>query len=112
MTIEDAKSIQETDFIPNMDTVRGEFIFLLDRSGSMQGGRIEKAKQALVFFIRSLPKYSYFNVVSFGTRFKTLFDSSRKYDDSSAQSAIKSVSQFSADMDGTEIAEPLKKILT
>jgi len=55
-----------------MSKSKGEFIFLLDRSGSMSGIRIEKAKEALIFFLKSLPSDSYFNVVSFGTNFSFL----------------------------------------
>ena len=54
-------------------------MFLIDRSGSMYGERIEKAKEALVIFLKSLPKDSYFNVYSFGSEYKTLFAMSKKY---------------------------------
>ena len=48
-----------------------EFIFLIDRSGSMYWGEkpIKTAKEALKLFLHSLPDGSYFNVVSFGSHF-------------------------------------------
>lgn len=57
-------------------------MFLLDRSGSMGGKRIEKAKEALILFIKSLPQDTYFNVVSFGSGSNKLFNpNSVKYGD-------------------------------
>ncbi len=38
-----------------MATAKAEFIFLLDRSESMEGSRISAAKNALKIFIKSLP---------------------------------------------------------
>ena len=32
----------------------------------MDGSRLEKAKQALILFLKSLPLDSYYNIVSFG----------------------------------------------
>jgi uncharacterized protein with von Willebrand factor type A (vWA) domain len=51
-----------------------EFIFVLDRSGSMSGQRIEMAKEAALFFLKSLPANARFNVVSFGSDFRCMFD--------------------------------------
>ena len=47
----------------------------------MKGKRIEKAKEALVLFIKSLPEDIYFNVVSFGNKSQPLFTNSSKYND-------------------------------
>ena len=45
----------------------------------MNGQRIEKARQALVVFLKSLPEDSFFNVVSFGSSSEKLFPSTVKY---------------------------------
>ena len=49
---------------------------MIDRSGSMYWGEksIKTAKEALKLFLHSLPDGSYFNVVSFGSGFKYLFE--------------------------------------
>ena len=59
-----------------MNSVKGDYVFLLDRSGSMSGARIEKAKEALILFLKSLPEDSYFNVVSFGSKSIKMFEKS------------------------------------
>lgn len=76
MEVEDAKKYakegKEQEF--NMSKIRAEYIFLIDRSGSMDGERITKAKEALIVFLKSLPEQSYFNVVSFGSNYELLFE--------------------------------------
>jgi uncharacterized protein with von Willebrand factor type A (vWA) domain len=56
-----------------MDSVQGEYLFLLDRSGSMGGTRIKNAQKALILFLKSLPINTYFNIIGFGTTFHKLF---------------------------------------
>ena len=87
----------ETD----VSDAKGEFIFLLDRSGSMGGQNIQKAKQALVFFLKSLPQDTYFNVVSFGSTWRQMFKESQKYTDEFIDITISQVKAFEADMGGT-----------
>ncbi len=71
-----------------LGTAANEFIFILDRSGSMEGARIEQAKLALLIFLKSLPPGSYFNVVSFGSSYSQLFEQSQPYEDNIVRNAI------------------------
>jgi hypothetical protein len=81
LSISDAykASVEGKTLEGEIDSARGEYVFLLDRSGSMSGGRIEKAKEALILFIKSLPQDTYFNVISFGSGSQPLFNESRRY---------------------------------
>lgn len=62
-----------------------EYIFLVDRSGSMgpwnrSGGRIDMARKALVVLLRSLPSTSTsFNIASFGSSVESLWPTSQPY---------------------------------
>jgi uncharacterized protein with von Willebrand factor type A (vWA) domain len=47
----------KTDYV---DAERGRYVFLLDRSGSMQGRKMNLAKEALRVFIQSIPAESEF----------------------------------------------------
>ncbi|CAG8459703.1 11743_t:CDS:10 [Diversispora eburnea] len=49
---------------------------IIDRSGSMSGDPIKKAKEALELILRSLPEDCIFNVVSFVSKFTSLFPES------------------------------------
>ncbi|SCV70552.1 BQ2448_3314 [Microbotryum intermedium] len=88
-----------------------EYLFLVDRSGSMGGDRISMAKKALVVLLRSLPsrKGTQFNLVSFGSQHEALWKSgSRVYDQATLDRATKLVDSMDADFGGTEMKAALE----
>jgi hypothetical protein len=65
-----------------------EYIFVIDRSGSM-GGFIRFAQDALTILLKSLPeKGTCFNVASFGSQYETLWEESRPYGSESLSEAV------------------------
>jgi len=46
------------------------FVFILDRSGSMEGKNMVVAREALKLFMQSLPTDCQFSIISFGDRFE------------------------------------------
>uniref|UniRef100_A0A8C6WRX5 VIT domain-containing protein n=1 Tax=Neogobius melanostomus TaxID=47308 RepID=A0A8C6WRX5_9GOBI len=91
---------------PDMSTSIGEFVCLLDRSGSMSGDRLD----TLLFLLKSLPLGCYFNIYSFGSSFEQIFPKSVEYKQKTMEEALKKVEKMQADLDGTEILAPLKHI--
>lgn len=92
LSLDDAykASVKGTPVDIDIENAKGEYIFLLDRSGSMKGPRIEKAKQALILFIKSLPADTFFNVISFGNESKELFrGDSVRYTNKNVETAVK-----------------------
>ena len=63
------------NFFPEFDNIDAacEFIFLVDRSGSMSGGFINSARETLILFLKSLPVGCNFNIIGFGSRYEKLF---------------------------------------
>lgn len=45
----------------------------------MEGIRIEKAKQSLILFLKSLPEDCTFNIISFGSNVEKMFDVAEAY---------------------------------
>ncbi|CAG5895500.1 unnamed protein product [Menidia menidia] len=97
----------------------GEFVFLMDRSGSMscpinnqkqQETRISSARDTLLLLLKSLPMGCYFNIYSFGSRFEHIFPTSVEYSEKTMEDALKKVEQMQANLGGTEILQPLRHI--
>ncbi|XP_017563343.2 von Willebrand factor A domain-containing protein 5B1 [Pygocentrus nattereri] len=91
--------------------VQGEFIFLIDRSGSMSGVNINRVKDAMVVILKSLFPACLFNIIGFGSTFKTLFATSQSYDEESLAAACEYMRKIRADMGGTNLLAPLNWIL-
>ncbi|THG94547.1 hypothetical protein EW026_g6946 [Hermanssonia centrifuga] len=113
----------------NLPTVSGqEYIFLVDRSGSMGGDRIETARRALVMLLRCLPSQgTRFNIFSFGRCCDSLWQKSMPYDVSTLEIAVLQVlckrntehffsqtmhiDDMQANYGGTRIQTALNKVL-
>ncbi|XP_064161735.1 von Willebrand factor A domain-containing protein 5B1-like isoform X1 [Anguilla rostrata] len=90
---------------------QGEFIFLIDRSGSMSGVNIGRVKEAMLVILKSLVPACLFNIVGFGSTFKSLFPSSQSYGEESVGVACEHIKKLRADMGGTNLLAPLSWIL-
>ncbi|XP_055271958.1 von Willebrand factor A domain-containing protein 5A [Moschus berezovskii] len=111
-------------FYPNIPEAQpsiacGEFIFLMDCSGSMQSPmrkqsksqlRIDVAKETLILLLKSLPLGCYFNIYEFGSTYEAFFPKSVKYAQSTVEEALRRVKLMRANLRGTEILTPLQHI--
>ena len=92
----------------NIPNIAPEIVFVVDRSGSMEG-KIDTLVAALKIFLKSLPANgTKFNICSFGSHFDFLFKKSKTYDQSSLNEALQHLQGFSANYGGTEMLEPVK----
>ncbi|XP_030363434.1 von Willebrand factor A domain-containing protein 5B1 isoform X2 [Strigops habroptila] len=96
---------------PGLRKAQGEFIFLIDRSRSMSGVNINCVKDALLVILKSLMPACLFNVIGFGSTFKTLFPASQTYCEESLAIACESIKRIRADMGSTNILSPLKWVI-
>lgn len=111
------KSIKESKVNSHNDGETGEFIFVVDCSGSMQSycdgdiqqTRIESAKETLVLLLKSLPLGCKFNIISFGSSFRPCFPESKDYCQQSLDEALAHV-KVMCDLGGTEILGPLQHV--
>ncbi|XP_042153524.1 von Willebrand factor A domain-containing protein 5A isoform X1 [Oncorhynchus tshawytscha] len=100
-------------------TSLGEFLFVVDRSGSMScpmhnesvaQDRIGSARDTLLLLLKSLPMGCYFNIIGFGSRYESFFTKSVEYSQKTMDEALQKVKAMRADLGGTEILQPLKHI--
>jgi hypothetical protein len=91
-------------------TTAQEYIFVLDCSGSMTGGRIQRAKECLQVYLHSLPFDGYFNIVCFGSNYRVMWDKSKPVNQENIDSAVEYTNGVDADLGGTEMSRALNWI--
>ncbi|XP_067388362.1 von Willebrand factor A domain-containing protein 5A-like [Emydura macquarii macquarii] len=106
------------EVVPGQSPAR-EFLFLLDRSGSMECAmdgrdgspqRIDSAKETLVLLLKSLPLGCYFNIYGFGSKFESFYPQSVQYTQQTMAESLQRIQRLQADLGGTEILAPLQAI--
>ncbi|KAI0401439.1 von Willebrand factor type A domain-containing protein [Xylaria palmicola] len=86
----------------------GEIIFVVDRSGSMEG-KMENLRSAMHFFLKGIPVGRLFNIWCFGSHYQPLWARSQEYGQESLQLALEFVDKdFHANMGGTELLPALE----
>ena len=101
-------TIDDDDPKLDIENFSGNFVFIVDRSGSMWGDRIEMAKESLIYFLKSLPDtHSKFNIISFGSTYEKIFDNFVDITEENINKAIEVSNKFDADLGGTELIQPL-----
>ena len=101
-------TIDENDPKLDIENFAGNFVFIVDRSGSMWGDRIEMAKESLIYFLKSLPNTkSKFNIISFGSTYQTIFENFVDITEDNINKAMEESNKFGADLGGTELIQPL-----
>lgn len=79
------------------------FIFIIDRSGSMSGTSMTTAIKALKLFLKSLDEGNKFNIISFGSNHKYLYDEDQIISDDVITKTLEEISKFKSDFGGTEL---------
>ncbi len=79
--------VEKTEAKPQPKTV----VFVLDRSGSMSGKKIEQAREALKFVLNNLRDDDLFNIIVYDDRVESFRPELQRYDSRSRQDAIRYV---------------------
>ena len=102
--------IDEKSMFRSVENGKYEFIFLIDRSGSMMGAQIDNARRALELLLNSLPMDCYFNIYGFGSTWRRFYRDSVKYSKETFNESKSMVKHIQADMGGTEMNAVLEAI--
>ncbi|KAL7717560.1 VWFA domain-containing protein [Entamoeba marina] len=103
--------IASSTFVNHEEEGDIEVIFVCDRSGSMGGSGIEALRETLQLFLRQLPLGCKFNIISFGSRFDSMFSNVVEYNDKILKEASKEVESFGSNYGGTNMYGPLEQAM-
>lgn len=92
---------------------RKEYCFIVDRSGSMSGSLMRQAKECLLSLIQQLPSNCSFNICSFGSRHRLLWEYNgsyvaKEYTEDNIAEAKQHIESMEANFGGTELKIPLE----
>ncbi|TGZ59488.1 hypothetical protein CRM22_009053 [Opisthorchis felineus] len=85
-----------------------ELVFVIDRSGSMDGSGIKSAAEALLLMLKSLPIGCRFQIIGFGNTHELLFREPVEYNDRTLARALAYQKSLKANMGGTLVLPALK----
>ncbi|CAF3520617.1 unnamed protein product [Fusarium graminearum] len=113
-------SIRPSDLFRNAiipQSFSGEILFLLDQSGSMRGGcgsgfnglrKIDVLREAMLLVISGLPKTCSFNIISWGSETRAIWEQSRKHSPDNINEARDYISQIDSNLGGTDLLRAFK----
>ncbi|KAI1121124.1 von Willebrand factor type A domain-containing protein [Nemania abortiva] len=107
-TISNQRALMAT-LVPrfNIAPTYGEIVFIVDRSGSMDG-KMNLVIKAMTILLKSLPVGTKFNICSFGGHHSFLWPRSRSYNDENLSEALNYVDAFQSNFGGTEMYPPVQ----
>lgn len=94
-----------------LETVEKDITFVLDASGSMDGPKMDKAKEALHFCVQQLQPSDRFNIIRFSTVASSLFDRLEPANTTNQEEAADYIQSLEA-VGGTNIEEALSDALS
>ena len=92
------------------DIQSNEFIFFIDKSGSMDGIKMESVIKSTKIFVQSLPNSCKFNLIGFSSECFPLFETPQDYTEENVQKSIEFIDNLKAD-GGTALKDGLEKCL-
>ena len=111
--IDTNENIKYANLLKNDEKIEnniGCYIFLIDQSGSMSGDRIYLCRKALLLFLQSLNKGSYFHLIGFGTNFSYYSQEPLEYNKHNYKIISNNIKNLEGNRGGTQLYEPLKSI--
>lgn len=93
------------------DVVAKDIVFVMDKSGSMAGDKLDQAKKALRFCVENLNKNDRFEIIPFSTEASSLFGKVEYFNPANKQKAIDFIEDINP-IGGTNIEEALDLALS